>query len=311
MNQEASSNLHIRYTRAEWNDRHETSPPFQLSLSVREKLLQNHELAETEICQVYSPIVHRFVQLYHHLQQAPRTAGIPLIIGIAGSVAGGKSTTAKILHALFEDQLGEGSVAVVSTDSFLYPTQTMIDKNLLHQKGFPESYDMESLIQLLYDLKSGCQEFVVPIYSHATYDILPNQVHGFSKPKMVIIEGLNVLQVNPVCLQKEKRTKWIACDFIDISIYVDAKEEDQISWYLDRVYRLWEDGKNNPTSYYHQFAHLSKEEVIEQARSVWQKINHVNLYNYILPSRERADVILYKNHTHQITDIYVQRKLRI
>lgn len=310
MSQEVALTLHVRYERDEWNQRHQTTP-FSLSPEAHVKLIKELLISEQEIRQVYGPIVSRFVQLYHHLQQAPRTANIPLIIGIAGSVAGGKSTIAQIFHALFEDALGSDSVTIVSTDSYLYPMKTMIEKNVLHRKGFPESYDMESFVRLLYDLKSGSSHFEVPIYSHATYDILPDQTLTFTRPKIVIVEGLNVLQVIPVQFDSQKQTSWIAADFLDISIYVDADEEDQITWYLERVKRLWEEGKTNPHSYYHQFSTLSPDALFERANKVWHEINHVNLHHYILPSRERADVILHKDIDHNVTDVYVQRKLRI
>ncbi|SDY97886.1 type I pantothenate kinase [Thermoactinomyces sp. DSM 45892] len=310
MSQEVDLTLHIRYQRDEWNGRQQATP-FSLSPEAYVKLIDKLNISEQEIRQVYLPIASRFVELYRHLQQAPRTANIPLIIGVAGSVAGGKSTIAQIFHTLFEDSLGDGSVAVVSTDSFLYPMKTMTEKNMLHRKGFPESYDMEGFVRLLYECKSGFSNFQVPIYSHDTYDILPDETLTFTRPKMVIVEGLNVLQVVPVQLDLLKRTSWIAADFIDISIYVDAEEENQIIWYLERVKRLWTEARANPYSYYHQFTSLSEEELLNRAMNVWNEINHVNLHNYILPSRERADVILHKNGDHSVSDIYVQRKLRI
>ena len=223
----------------------------------------------------------------------------PFIIGISGSVAVGKSTTSRLLQLLLSRTYPECKVEMVTTDGFLYPNQTLIDKGILERKGFPESYDMPRLLHFLDTIKNG-RKIDIPIYSHEIYDIIPNTVLSLKAPDFLIVEGINVFQ-NP---QNERL--YIA-DYFDFSIYIDAHTEHIEKWYLERFSKLLLIAQKDTTNYYHRFTKLTKQEALGIAKHTWESINLVNLKHYIEPSRSRADIILHKSLNHKIDEIYLKK----
>ncbi|GFH39965.1 type I pantothenate kinase [Pseudolactococcus insecticola] len=267
----------------------------------------NDEISLQDVNDVYLPLV-QLIRIYMKtmsdlsfskglfLQKIADTQ--PFIIGISGSVAVGKSTTARLLQLLLSQSLKTSSVALVTTDGFLYPNQVLKEKNLLERKGFPESYDMESLINFLSAIKSG-KDVEIPVYSHETYDILPEK-ELIKSPNILIVEGINVFQST---LNKRLYIN----DFFDFSIYVDAREANIERWYLERFKTLLELAKQDKSNYYHQFTVLDYDDVLKMARDTWKKVNLVNLRDFIEPTRSRAEVILHKDRTHKIDKIYLKK----
>lgn len=226
---------------------------------------------------------------------------LPFIIGIAGSVAAGKSTTARVLRKVLSLLPGEPKVELVTTDGFLYPNRELIKRNILNRKGFPESYDTKRLLQFLSDIKSGNTQVAVPVYSHLEYDILSQQKLTIQQPDILIIEGINVLQVNT------RKNGVFVSDFFDYSIYVDADEKDIVNWYIDRFESLRATAFQNSASYFHKYANLDSEESVEMARKIWNEINKPNLHENILPTRYRADLILKKSAQHFVKKVKVRK----
>ncbi|WP_105874573.1 type I pantothenate kinase, partial [Haemophilus influenzae] len=227
---------------------------------------------------------------------------VPYIISIAGSVAVGKSTSARILQSLLSHWPAERKVDLITTDGFLYPLEKLKKDHLLHKKGFPISYDTPKLIHFLADVKSGKTEVEAPIYSHLTYDIIPDKFNVINKPDILILEGLNVLQTG-----NNKTNQTFVSDFVDFSIYVDAEEKLLKEWYIKRFLKFRESAFNDPNSYFKHYANLSKEESITTASKIWDEINGLNLNQNILPTRERANLILKKGHNHQVELIKLRK----
>ena len=268
----------------------------------------NDEISLQDVIDVYLPLIY-LVRLYKKniedlsfskglfLQKIVKTP--PLIIGISGSVAVGKSTAARLVQLLLSREFKKLSVELVTTDGFLYPTAVLEERNMLDRKGFPESYDMEHLLSFLYRVKNGatCE---IPIYSHENYDILKDQTQTIDQPDILIVEGINVLQ-NP---QSEHL---YVSDFYDFSIYVDADEAVIERWYLERFDSLLKLAENDPNNYYHQFTKMPYDEVMQLARQTWANTNLPNLRDYIEPTRNRAEVILHKTENHYIDKIYLKK----
>ena len=214
-------------------------------------------------------------------------------------MAVGKSTTSRLLQILLSRIVPGATVELVTTDGFLFPNDTLIKREILTRKGFPESYDMEALINFLDHLKNG-QDVDIPVYSHEIYDIVPDQKQRVEAADFVIVEGINVFQ-NP------QNARLYITDFFDFSIYVDAAVEDIESWYLDRFLKLLSMAQDDPDSYYYSYAQLPLGEVKDLAHQVWTSINLTNLQNYIEPTRNRAEVILHKSKNHEIDEIYLKK----
>ena len=231
------------------------------------------------------------------LGTAPETA--PYVVGIAGSVAVGKSTTARILQALLARWPGHPRVDLVTTDSFLHPNRVLEERGILNRKGFPESYDQRALVQFVADVKSGAAEVSAPVYSHLTYDLLPGERVVVRRPDVLILEGLNVLQTGGGRL--------FVSDYFDFSIYVDAREEDVARWYEERFLTLRETAFRDPSSYFRRFAELTPEQAVATAREIWRDINGVNLRENILPTRERARLILEKDADHSVRSVRLRK----
>jgi type I pantothenate kinase len=229
----------------------------------------------------------------------------PFIIGIAGSVAVGKSTTARILRALLSRWNNHPRVELVTTDGFLLPNKVLASRDLMGRKGFPESYDLRGLLQLLMDLKSGRSVVHAPRYSHLHYDVLEGETQRIESPDIVIIEGLNVLQTR--ALTRARSPRWFVSDFFDFSIYVDAPVKLLRRWYLERFLTLRRTALRDPESYFHRYAELSEREARAFARGVWRSINEKNLLENILPTLHRAHVVLEKGEDHAVQRVRLRR----
>jgi type I pantothenate kinase len=268
----------------------------------------NERLSLDEVVDVYLPL-SRLLNLYvaaaQQLHQVTDTflgqpaAKVPYVIGIAGSVAVGKSTTARILQALLSRWPNHPVVDLVTTDGFLFPNAELGARGIMDRKGFPESYDVRRLVEFVADVKAGVPEVRAPIYSHEIYDITDEELVVRS-PDVVIIEGLNVLQT------PSSRGSFVS-DYFDFSIYVDADETDIVQWYVDRFMMLRETVFKNERSFFRHYAELSEGEAIGMARSIWGAINGPNLLDNILPTRERATLVLHKGADHRVTEVKLRK----
>ena len=271
----------------------------------------NEEVSMDEVEAIYLPL-SRLLNLYvaatqglHDATNAflgARASGMPFVIAIAGSVAVGKSTTARILQALLARWSNHPKVDLVTTDGFLYPNRILEERGLLARKGFPESYDVRRLLQFVAEVKSGAAAVTAPVYSHLHYDILPDEVQVVEQPDIVILEGLNVLQTG-----RAEAGRVFVSDYFDFSIYVDAAEHDLRHWYVERFLRLRETAFRDPESYFHRYASLSRDEAVATATRIWEEINAVNLRTNILPTRDRARLVLEKGADHAVQRLRLRK----
>jgi len=270
------------------------------------------DLAEVDA--VYRPI-SRLLNLYvgatAGLHAASSTflgetgARTPYVIGIAGSVAAGKSTTARVLRELLARWPETPRVELITTDGFLLPNAELTRRGLLERKGFPESYDRRALIRFLSAIKGGCAEVHAPVYSHLSYDIVPDATVVVRAPDVLIVEGLNVLQ--PARPSHAGESSLAVSDLFDFSIYVDARTEDVRQWYIDRFLSLRQTAFARPESYFHRFATLSDEEAVQRAGYIWDTINAPNLEQNILPTRSRATLVLRKAADHSVQRVRLRK----
>ncbi len=228
---------------------------------------------------------------------------IPFVVGIAGSVAVGKSTMARLLQELLRQWPGQPSVDLVATDGFLLPNRVLEERGCLERKGFPETYDQAALVRFLTDLKAGAREVTAPVYSHEDYDIVPGVHQILRRPDIVIIEGLNVLQAG---MSDPKSPPVFVSDFFDFSIYLDAEEGDIERWFVDRVLTLRTTAFRSPRSYFARLAALSRSEVAAVAADVWQQVNGRNLRENIAPTKGRANLIIHKGPDHAVDRILLR-----
>jgi type I pantothenate kinase len=274
----------------------------------------NEEVHLDEVIQVYLPL-SRLLNLYVSATQdlykvtdtflGKPTSKVPYIVGIAGSVAGGKSTTARILRALLARWPDHPEVDLVTTDGFLYPNRVLEERGWMSRKGFPESYDVGRLLRFVNDVKSGRPEVATPVYSHLVYDVLPDETKLVSQPDVMILEGLNVLQTANGEQMDVPETS--ISDFFDFSIYVDADDADLERWYVDRFLTLRDTVFQHKDSYFNRYASLSTEEAKDVARSIWAEINGPNLAQNIKPTRERARLILEKGPDHSVRSVKLRK----
>lgn len=307
----------VTLSRAEWA-RLRAATPLTLTEADLDTLRGlNENLAMPEVEEVYLPL-SRLLNLYvTATQQLHRVTGrflghadgpkIPYVIGLAGSVAVGKSTTARILQALLSRWPDHPRVDLVTTDGFLFPNTVLEARGLMTRKGFPESYDQARLVRFVREVKSGSADVSAPLYSHLVYDIVPDRFQTVSRPDILILEGLNVLQ-RPDVLTPEAMPRTFVSDYFDFSIYVDADEALIRQWFLSRFQRLRETAFRDRASYFHRYASLSDEEAIRFATGIWEAINGVNLRENIAPTRDRADLILEKSTDHAVQSVRLRER---
>lgn len=233
------------------------------------------------------------------------TVKTPFIIGVAGPVAVGKSTTARVLKELLARWPSSPKVDLVTTDGFLCPNAVLLERDLMDRKGFPESYDVAVLLKFLSDIKAGLSNVEAPVYSHLTYDVVPGEFTVIDRPDILIFEGINVLQTRD--LPADGKAVPVVSDFFDFSIYIDADEELIHKWYVDRFMRLRETAFRKPESFFHRYSKLSSDAALSIAEGLWTNINLKNLRENILPTRPRADLILRKGANHLVQEVALRK----
>lgn len=303
------------FTRAEWAALRANTPLTLTHDELASLRGVNDRVSLDELADVYLPL-SRLLNL--HVRAARNLNGVtdtflgqPIVgrtyvIAVAGSVAVGKSTFARILQALMARWPDHPAVDLVTTDGFLYPLRQLEEKQLMRRKGFPESYDTRRMVQFLADIKAGQPEVTAPVYSHLAYDIVPNQRQTVRRPDVLIFEGLNVLQPGLSGVDGRPASV-ILSDFFDFSIYLDAEIANIEAWYLDRFLLLQRTAFQNPASYFHHYKDLPLDEAREVGRRIWSEINEVNLRENILPTRERAHVVLSKGADHSIAQVALRQ----
>src|SRR3982075_2713143 len=302
------------FSRAEWASLRDDTPMTLTSEEVTRLRSLHDRLDIKEVEEVYLPL-SRLLSLYvTATQRLFRAQGrflgtedikMPFIIGVAGSVAVGKSTTARVLQALLARWPNVPKVDLITTDGFLYPNAILEREGLMDRKGFPESYDLPALLRFLTDVKAGRRPTRAPIYSHLTYDVTPNQWVEVDRPEILIVEGLNVLQTGR--LPKDGKAIPFVSDFFDFSVYLDADEGVLKSWYVSRFLALRGTSFSDPKSYFHRYSQLTDSRAIETATDIWTRINLVNLHDNILPTRRRADLILEKSESHRVEQVALRK----
>ncbi|MCE2558867.1 MAG: type I pantothenate kinase [Acidobacteria bacterium] len=273
----------------------------------------NENVSLDEVAQIYLPM-SRLLNLYvggtQDLYRASTTflgglaPKVPYIIGIGGSVAVGKSTTGRILRELLARWPNHPQVDLVTTDGFLHPNAVLEERGLMERKGFPESFDIRTLVNFVLQVKSGERRVEHPVYSHHSYDILPGATEIIDQPDILILEGLNVLQARS---QAPRSSRLMLSDLFDFSIYVDAETDVVERWYVERFLTFRNTAFRDPDAYFHRYASLRRKDAIETARSIWKSINEPNLIQNILPTRERADLILEKAPDHAVRRVRLRK----
>jgi type I pantothenate kinase len=302
------------FSRAEWATLREDTPMTLEPAEITRLRSMHDRLDISEVEEIYLPL-SRLLSLYvaatQNLFRAQRRflgtedAKMPYIIGVGGSVAVGKSTTARVLQALLGRWPNVPKVDLVTTDGFLYPNAVLDREGLMDKKGFPESYDVQALLRFLSDIKAGRRPVHAPIYSHLVYDVVPNVWIEIDRPDILIIEGLNVLQAGR--LPKDGKAVPFVSDFFDFSIYLDADEAVLEAWYVGRFLAMRGTAFADPKSYFHRYSRLSDAEATATATSIWDRINLVNLRENVVPTRPRADLILKKGESHQVEEVALRR----
>ncbi|MEV0146572.1 MULTISPECIES: type I pantothenate kinase [unclassified Nonomuraea] len=299
----------MELSREQWSDLRKNTPLTLTAEELEELRGLDDPIDLVEVTDIYLPLT-RLLNL-HYTGSKQRSSvlnaflghperRVPYILGIAGSVAVGKSTTARLLHTLLARWPEHPHVELITTDSFLYPNAVLESKGIMHRKGFPESYDRRALVRFVAEVKAGTAEVKAPIYSHLEYDIVPSATQSVKSPDILIIEGLNVLQPAPL-------TSLAVNDYFDFSIYVDAKVEDIRTWYVERFHKLRRTAFEDPKSYFRHIAELSHDEATKFAVNVWRDINERNLVENIAPTRGRADLVLHKDADHSVRRVRLRR----
>ncbi|AFP84667.1 type I pantothenate kinase [secondary endosymbiont of Ctenarytaina eucalypti] len=311
---QSSSTPYLQFSRKQWAALRNTVPLTLTESEIVKLKGINEDLSLKEVAEIYLPL-SRLLNFYISanirrqaaLEQFLGTDGqrIPYIIGIGGSVAVGKSTTARVLQELLSRWPEHRTAELVTTDGFLHPNQVLKEWDLMKKKGFPESYDIRSLINFLSKVKSGMPRVTAPVYSHLIYDVVPSEKKVISQPDILILEGLNVLQIGSDYNRGPHHV--FVSDFVDFSIYVDAPEALLKRWYVNRFLRFRQGAFSNPDSYFHHYAKLSEEEAVAIASQLWSEINGRNLQQNILPTRERASLILGKSANHAVEGVQLRK----
>ncbi|MFG2295144.1 type I pantothenate kinase [Streptomyces sp. NPDC048603] len=312
---------YLDLTRAEWSALRERTP-LPLTADEVERLRGLGDVIDLdEVRDIYLPL-SRLLNLYvgatAQLRGTLNTflgdaagnghstqTGTPFVIGVAGSVAVGKSTVARLLQALLARWPEHPRVERITTDGFLYPMDELKERGLTSRKGFPESYDRRALTRFVADIKAGKDEVTAPVYSHLIYDRVPGEQLVVRRPDILIVEGLNVLQ--PALPGKDGRTRVGLADYFDFSVYVDARPEDIERWYLNRFRKLRETAFQNPFSYFRKYTQVSEEEALQYAQTMWRTINRPNLLENVAPTRGRANLIVRKGPDHKVQKLSLRK----
>jgi type I pantothenate kinase len=311
---------YVDLTREEWSGLRERTP-LPLTADEVERLRGLGDVIDLdEVRDVYLPL-SRLLNLYVRATAELRGAlntflgdaggghgaqrGTPFVIAVAGSVAVGKSTVARLLQALLARWPEHPRVQRVTTDGFLLPMKELTARGLMARKGFPESYDRRALTRFVADIKAGRDEVTAPVYSHLIYDIVPGERLVVRRPDILIVEGINVLQ--PALPGQDGRTRVALADYFDFSVYVDAREEDIESWYLNRFRKLRETAFQDPSSYFRKYTQVSEEEALDYARTTWRTVNRPNLLENVAPTRGRATLIVRKGADHKVQRLSLRK----
>jgi type I pantothenate kinase len=305
---------YVELSRSAWADLAETTAS-PLDATTLEKLRGlSDPTSLVDVREVYLPLSALLTRYVRHTDGLHRstndflglkTTRTPFVIGIAGSVAVGKSTTARLLRELLASWPEHPRVELVTTDGFLWPNAELARRGLMARKGFPESYDRRRLLQFVMDVKSGAEAVEAPVYSHLVYDIVPVVSIVVQRPDILIVEGLNVLQ--PARVRLDGHAGLAVSDFFDFSVYVDAETADIRNWYVQRFMSLRETAFRDPRSYFRRYAEMNPEQAVAQAQHLWDGINGPNLVANIVPTRERATAILRKGHDHRVEWVRIRK----
>lgn len=297
-----------KISRESWKMLHQKTKPLLTQEELKSITSLNDNINITDVVDVYLPLIN-LIQIYKIAQENLSFSKSlflkkdiqlrPFIIGISGSVAVGKSTTSRLLQLLLSRTHPNSRVELVTTDGFLYPNQVLIERGIFNRKGFPESYNMELLLNFLDTIKSG-QSATIPLYSHDIYDIVPDQEQTVDSPDFLIVEGINVFQ-------NQQNNRLYMSDYFDFSIYIDAESAHIEHWYIERFLSILNMAKQDSNSYYAQYTTLPQDEAVAFARNVWKTVNLENLEKFIEPTRNRAELILHKAADHKIDEIYLKK----
>ncbi len=314
MSKRKALNPYHHFTKAEWSALRADEPMTLTREDVARLRTLSDPISLEEAEEVYLPLT-RLLSFYVEAIQGLHNVSarfletpdhkVPFIIGVAGSVAVGKSTTARILQALLQRWPASPKVDLITTDGFLHPNAVLAERGIMERKGFPESYDRGRFVAFLADIKSGKANVKAPVYSHLVYDVVPGGEVVVDRPDILIVEGLNILQ--PGELPRNGKPIVFASDFLDFSIYIDADTDELEGWYLERFFRLRETAFQDPTSYFRRIAEMSEDEAAKFGRMIWRTINLPNLIENVLPTRGRADLVLKKGRDHLIEEVQLRR----
>ncbi|WP_092258787.1 type I pantothenate kinase [Corynebacterium cystitidis] len=307
MARRTDSSPYLDFTRDTWRDLRATMPMVLKESELEELRGVGENIDLDEVSDIYLPL-SRLIHLQVHARQQLTAATetflgdnpghVPFIIGVAGSVAVGKSTTARLLQVLLQRWESHPRVDLVTTDGFLLPSAELERRKLMNRKGFPESYDRRALLRFVTDVKSGKPLVKAPVYSHKAYDLMPDEYQSIEKPDILIVEGLNVLQTGPTLM---------VSDLFDFSVYVDAHPTDIEHWYIERFLKLRTTAFREPGAHFAKYADIDEAQAVHIAREIWQSINLPNLVENILPTRVRASLVLRKGRDHQVQRVRMRK----